>query len=162
DGGTLDTGVFAFAGASATHIDSIYVVKALTQDGHLYRPGIVSGHNIVVAAAEPVAPSPKLIYIEAITDLSGGPFDPVPVPANGDQHHIDILTNASITEAEKTGDLRVGRILSTGQDASLPNLDPSLPTGNFVTLKAQARIIDAVNDKLGTDADVGGVNITLI
>ncbi|WP_456654689.1 hypothetical protein [Bradyrhizobium sp. JR3.5] len=59
DGGSLDVGMFALAKANATHIDSIYVVKALTQDGHLYRPGISSGHNIIVTAAEPTAGQPE-------------------------------------------------------------------------------------------------------
>ncbi|MDD1750937.1 MAG: hypothetical protein LUO89_13810, partial [Methanothrix sp.] len=133
-----DAGVF---GSSPSHIDSTYDMRAFDAAGNRWRPGITSGRNIIVAAAEPTAGAGKIVNIHAITEIIGGG-----TPGGGDVHHIDMLTNGSIIDAEKTGDLRVGRIMSTAGD---------------VTLSSPARIIDALNDGIGSEADVSGVNITL-
>jgi len=142
-GPALDPGVFANLGASATHIDSTYDIRAVDSVGDLVRPGITAGRNIVITAAEPVAGSGRILNVLAITetvvanDLAQGA---------GDVHHVDVLTNGDITLAESTGDLRVGRIASTAND---------------VTLRSPRKIVDALNDGIGAEADVTGVNITL-
>jgi hypothetical protein len=137
--GLQDPGAF---GTGNNAFNSTYVVKAMDELSHRWRPGIVSGRNIIVTAAEPTAGSPKIINIDAITDVTGTGY----VAGPTDQHHVDMLTNGSIIEAEKTGDLRVGRIMSTAND---------------VTLYSPAAIIDALNDGIGSEADVTGVNITM-
>src|SRR5262249_16169796 len=110
--------------------------------GNPFRAGITSKHNIIIAAAEPVAASPKVINIRAITEIDGTGF-----PANSsDSHHIDVLTNGFITLAGKTDHLPVAPLMSTARD---------------VTLKSPRRIIDALNDGIGSEADVTGVNITM-
>jgi hypothetical protein len=137
----LDPAVFVTGAFS--HRDSTYDFRALDTNGNPYLPGITARHDIIVAAADPLAASPALINVQGITQLSGGPF---PAPASSDQHHIDVLTNGNITLAEAAGDLRVGRIMSTAHD---------------VTLNSQARIIDALAKGPGDEANVTGVNITL-
>ncbi|HEX5279640.1 MAG TPA: hypothetical protein VFW28_06150 [Micropepsaceae bacterium] len=141
-GPALDTGVFANEGASATHIDSTYDIRALNTDGNVYRPGITSDRNIIIAAADPdTTAAGHTVNVLGITQIIGGGT------ANAsDQHHIDALTNGFINLAEKTGDLRVGQITSTQSD---------------VTLSSPAAIIDALNDGIGSDADVSGRNITM-
>src|SRR5262249_34252180 len=76
-----------------------------------------------------------------ITDTDGTGF----LAGSTDSHHVDILTNGWIDEAEKTDDLRVGRIMSTAND---------------VTLHSPRRIIDARNDGIDSEAHVRGRNIT--
>ncbi|MGY3658239.1 hypothetical protein [Bradyrhizobium sp. USDA 376] len=134
-----DAGAF---GTGGVHIDSTYDIRALDSTGHRYRPGIISAHNIIIANAEPTATSPRLVNVKAITEITGSA-----TPGPSDSYHIDVLTNGWIDLAEKTGDLRVGRIMSTAND---------------VTLHSPARIIDALNDGASGEADVTGVNITLI
>ena len=146
DGGNLDIGLFALQGTqgqNATYIDSTYDIRALNGDAaaHRWLPGIVSARNIIVAAAEPTAGSGKIINIKAITEING-----TGVPGPSDFHHVDVLTNGWIDLAEKTDDLRVGRIMSTAND---------------VTLHSPRMIIDALNDGIGSEADVTGVNITM-
>ncbi|KKL19547.1 hypothetical protein LCGC14_2464370, partial [marine sediment metagenome] len=141
-GPALDPGVFANQGASATHIDSTYDLRAFTTDGDLFRPGIVAGRNIIITHAQPVAGSGKIINIYGITEIVGTGF----VEGSSDVHHIDVLTNGSITIKELTHDLRVGRIASTASD---------------VLLFSPRRIVDALDDGIGSEADVTGVNITM-
>jgi RTX calcium-binding nonapeptide repeat (4 copies) len=141
DGGPLDPGVFANTGASATHIDSTYDIRAYDGAGKLFRAGITSERSIIIAAAEPFAGSTKIINVYGITEIKGGgAADP------GDVHHVDVLTNGDITIAEKTDDLRVGEIRST--------------LGN-VTLNSPAAIIDALKDGISpvlATADVTAAN----
>ena len=138
--GPADGGVFGTGGA---HINSTYNIRALDQAGNRFRPGIVSGRNIIVTAAEPTASlTDHRIDITAITEIV-----PPTAPTNSsDNHHVDMLTNGDIVVAEKTGDLRVGRIMSTA---------------NNVDLRSSRTIVDALNDGLGSEADVTGVNITM-
>src|SRR5262249_54479754 len=108
----LDPGMFGFEGPSAAHIDSTYDFRALDSVGNPFRTGVISKPNIIIAAAEPVAATPKIINIRAITEIDGTGF----LANSSDSHHIDVLTNGFITLAEKTDDLRVGRIMSTAND----------------------------------------------
>ena len=141
-GPALDPGVFAFAGTGATHIDSTYDMRALDATGAKIRPGITSGRNIIVAAAQPLAGAGRILNVLGITEIVGTGY----VAGASDQHHIDVLTNGSIILSEKTDDLRVGEIRSTASD---------------VTLNAPAAIVDALNDGLGSNADVTGRNLTM-
>jgi hypothetical protein len=137
-GPPLDLGMFA---GSPVHIDSTYDIRAFDSAGVKNRPGITSKRNIIIAAAEPFAASPKLIHIFGITEIVGTGF----VEGPSDVHHIDILTNGNITINEITDDLRVGDITSTSHD---------------VLLYAPLAIVDALDDPNGTD--VSGENITLV
>jgi hypothetical protein len=146
----LDVGAFAFAGASATHINSTYDFRAYDAAGNLWRPGITAGRNIIITAADSNAPDPKIVNVYGITEILGGGS-----ASSSDQHHIDVLTNGYITLHEKTDDLRVGSITSTGS----PSMDE--PRSGDVTLFAHAAIIDALNDGPGAGGDVTGRNITM-
>jgi hypothetical protein len=136
----LDVGVF---GDTPSTIASTYDFRL--RDNNLNpttQPGITAGNNIIVTAAHPL-PTDPTINVLAITKLTGGNF---PEPSPTDQHHINVLTNGSITIMEKTGDLRVGRIMSTNSD---------------VTLYSPQAIIDALTRGPGMDANVTGINISM-
>src|SRR6185436_5893388 len=60
--------------------------------------------------------------------------------------HITVLTNGYVALTEKTGDMRVESITSTGSD---------------VLLYAPDRILDADRDA-NTESDIAGRNITLV
>ena len=128
-------------GTFLAQVDSTYDLRArdITVAGAPYvLPGIVAGGSIIVEAAQPTAASPRTINVFGIVDvLSTG--------------YVDVLTNGWITLNEHTGDLRVGRILSTLDD---------------VLLYAPGRIVDALGGltgdvKNGVVADVSGRNITM-
>jgi hypothetical protein len=144
DGSPVPENVGAFATLQPNNtIDSTYDIRALDTKGHPWLPGITAGNNIIVKAAQPNVPlsDTKDINVLAITEIVGGG-----TAGSGDQHHIDVLTNGTITLSEKTDDLRVGEIKSTQSD---------------VTLNSPAAIIDALDDgPLGT-ADVTARNITM-
>jgi hypothetical protein len=142
----LDPGMFADI-TTATHINSTYDLREFDTAGNLWRPGITAGRNIILSAAESTAVDPKIVNIYGITEIVGGGS-----AASGDQHHINVLTNGYITLREKTDDLRVGSITSTGSPTG------SEPHSGDVTLFSPAAIIDAQNDAA---ADVTGRNITM-
>ncbi len=143
----LDPGTFASAG---THINSTYDLRAFDSAGNLWRPGITSGRNIIITAAESNAADPKIVNVYGITEIVGGGS-----ASSSDQHHIDVLTNGYVTLHEKTDDLRVGSITSTGSPSAAE------PHSGDVTLFAPAAILDALNDGPGAGGDVTGRNITL-
>src|SRR5207253_5014119 len=151
----LDVGMFA---TGATHINSTYDLRQFDAAGHLWRPGITAGRNIVVKAADPSAADTRFINIYGITEILGGG-----AAALDDQHHIEMLTNGYITLREKTDDLRVGSITSTGS----PDNAHGQPHAGDVTLYSPAAIIDPQNDGPGAElvagqnADVTGRNISM-
>jgi hypothetical protein len=128
--GTLSAGAYA---TGDTRIDSTYDFRALDTGGNPILPGVVAGGNIIIAAADS-SPTASLIHVVGITEILG----------DGD---IDVLTNGQITLAERTGDMRVGRIQSTGHD---------------VLLYSTEQIVDARQDSLPTAADVIARNITFV
>ncbi|MBD2412394.1 hypothetical protein FACHB389_10860 [Nostoc calcicola FACHB-389] len=120
-----DVGVFATIPSA---INSTYRFATRDANGNPTNdPSIVAGGNIVVKKA---AAATTRINILGITDLLG----------NG---RVDFETNGSVNITEKTGDLRVGSIVSFDDD---------------VTLTALGSIVDALNDAA---SDVTGENITL-
>ena len=141
DGATPNRDVGAFGAGPGTEIESTYDIRAVDAFGNRTLPGIVSQSNIIVAAANS-SPSATLIHVFGILEIVGDTFPEGP----GDEHHVDILTNGNITINEKTGDLRVGAIVSTAND---------------VLLYAPRMIVDALDDAGSAGPDVAGENISL-
>jgi hypothetical protein len=132
-------------GATVTHPETTYDFRQLDTNGNRILRGIRAGGDIIIRTVDPDTTVP---------------FDPTDEPEPSDPTvnirgiveidttgHIDVLTNGFISLYEATGEMRVGRIKSTGSD---------------VLLLAPARIIDALNDPTpSADADVTGTNITM-
>jgi hypothetical protein len=138
-------GVF---GSNPTAMASTYDFRNVDTNGNFFRPGIVSGHNIIVTAANSQPTDPIVNVYGLIQTFSGG------AASLSDQHHVNVLTNGYITLRELSGDLRVGSITSTGN----PGAAPEQHAGD-VTLFSPAAIIDAQDDF--PVADVTGRNITM-
>ena len=124
----LDAGI---AGGGAVEVPSTYDFRALDAFGARTNAGVIAGRNILIYAAQP-SPSATTINVIAITDA----LDVTP-------GYEDIVTNGSIDETEKNGDLRVGRIDSSNDDT---------------TIHSPRRILDFFAD---FEADVVGNNITM-
>ncbi|HZK06225.1 MAG TPA: hypothetical protein VFC82_10350 [Actinomycetaceae bacterium] len=138
DSGSVPSWGLGLFGSGTGNVASTWVFKARDAGGAPTNAGVTAGGNIIIEAAAPTidpstAPA-KRINVDAITEITG-------------TGHIDILTNGEITNAEQTGDLRVGRIRANFDD---------------VTLFSPAAIVDAVRDAgAGVEADVAGVNLTM-
>src|SRR5262249_36740427 len=139
--GPLDTGAFA---SSPTNINSTYDFRAFDEAGAPVRPGTTPGLHITRKAAQPFARGPRDHTLYGITEIMGGG-----AAALDDQHHIEMLTNGYITLKEKTDDLRVGSITSTGSPSAAE------PHSGDVTLFSPAAIIDAQNDGPGAEVIAG-------
>ena len=103
----LNAGVY---GGSGSTISSTYDFRALDSSGARTQPALVAGHHVVVRAADTTIGDPRI-------DILGI----VETPADG---HIEVVTDGYVGTVanpfkEHTGDMRVGRIESTGSDVVL-------------------------------------------